>query len=173
MFFSHLDPINQTLLIENSHSYCFLFSTKFDPFLGKMIITDEGVYKGYFKDNKLEGFGEFSWYSGKNYIGEWSENLMHGKGKLVYPNKDVYEGEFFKGVRQGQGKFTNFETMVSYEGPWVYGKQHGVGCVSNKSGKKTKALYGDGTLVQWIFDEEQDLGPMPDYTRISFTESSI
>jgi len=108
-----------------------------------------------------QGFGVFDWKNGDRYEGEWKFNLMDGLGTLIYKNQDVYKGEFFKGIKQGQGKFTKGKSLLVYDGPWMYGKQHGVGNLVTKDGQRAKALYGDGKLVKWVekkpkFDEDYD-----------------
>ena len=119
-----------------------------------MTIDNEGRYEGRFKNGNYHGFGVFTWENGQRYEGDWKFNLMDGRGILVYSNKDTFEGDFFEGTKQGTGRFTSHKSLMVYDGPWMYGKQHGIGNIITKNGRSRKALYGDGELVQWM---EEDL----------------
>jgi len=63
---------------------------------GYLINISEGygnyVYKGWFKDGKRDGHGE--WINGdKNkYVGQYYRDDMHGRGYYVDSNKNKYMG---------------------------------------------------------------------------------
>ena len=45
--------------------------------------VDGTVYKGYFRDDKFEGFGELTIPEKINYRGDFKDGQYHGKGKLT------------------------------------------------------------------------------------------
>lgn len=45
--------------------------------------ADGTVYKGYFKDDKFDGYGELHVPEKISYKGTFSEGEYHGKGKLI------------------------------------------------------------------------------------------
>lgn len=123
----------------------------------KGILEEENIgnFKGYFKNGIYDGYGIYVWKSGKKYEGNWTKGQIQGTGKMVYPNKDYYEGEFKDGKRDGEGKLMMAGKKLSYNGPWVLGKQHGIGTIVDLSGRKKCALYSKGKLVKWIEEDEE------------------
>ena len=74
--------------------------------LGTYHFIDKGnVYKGYFKDDKMEGYGEYMYYDGNKYIGEFKDNKLEGIGIFEFSFGDVYKGEFSKDKMCGVGKY--------------------------------------------------------------------
>jgi hypothetical protein len=45
-------------------------------------------------DNKISGFGVYTWADGRFYKGEWLNNNMHGKGIYTWKDGRKYEGEY-------------------------------------------------------------------------------
>lgn len=45
-------------------------------------------YKGEWRDNKANGYGEHIWSTGDRYVGEWFEFLKHGHGTDYFSNGD-------------------------------------------------------------------------------------
>lgn len=53
-----------------------------------------------FKDDELDGYGEYEYYDGSRYEGEWKNSLREGVGTLYYQaqkfegfwKNDYYEG---------------------------------------------------------------------------------
>lgn len=37
-----------------------------------------------------------------------------------------------------------------YEGPWLNGKQHGIGWYTNKNGEKRQGVWENGKRIKWI-----------------------
>ena len=56
--------------------------------------TEKGIYKGTWKQNKMDGRGIFKWASGRMYIGSWTNDLKKGIGKLVFKQGNEYQGQF-------------------------------------------------------------------------------
>ncbi len=67
------------------------------------IINDKGSYKGFFKDGRFHGAGEFEFKSGERYSGEFHEGVIHGFGSYFFASGDVYRGNFAEGQFQGHG----------------------------------------------------------------------
>ena len=42
-------------------------------------------YEGQHKDDKMHGFGIYTWPDGTRYEGGWVEGKMHGMSKLINP----------------------------------------------------------------------------------------
>lgn len=67
---------------------------------GKMVYSEEKVYEGEWKEDKMDGFGVMN-SKGKVYEGEFKDGKMHGVG-VLYPNgKDGKgkKGEWENGKR--------------------------------------------------------------------------
>ena len=48
--------------------------------------------KGNWVENKISGYGIYSWEDGRVYEGYWKENNMHGQGHYSWPDGRKYEG---------------------------------------------------------------------------------
>jgi hypothetical protein len=55
-------------------------------------------YKGYYQNDKKEGFGVYSWADGRSYRGYWKNGSQHGLGTFV-SGKDVQYGIWSEGKR--------------------------------------------------------------------------
>ena len=76
-------------------------------------------YKGDFRNNMKEGFGEEKYLDGSIYKGEFKEDLKHGKGILLLKENDIfgYDGEFKYDQKSGKGKF-KWNENKEYIGEW-------------------------------------------------------
>ena len=72
------------------------------------------VYKGEWKNEKLNGLGVMTYPDGHKYVGEWKNGKVHGQGEFTWSNGDKYEGEWKKGEKHGQGTVT-----FSGGGKWI------------------------------------------------------
>jgi hypothetical protein len=59
------------------------------------------TYKGEYKEDERDGYGEMRWTDGSIYLGEWSRGIQHGQGKMMFPNGIVKEGLFEMNVYKG------------------------------------------------------------------------
>lgn len=59
---------------------------------GTMIMIDQSMYKGYFKNELFDGEGELWLQSGITYIGKFEKGRCMKNGKLIFPNGNIYEG---------------------------------------------------------------------------------
>ena len=60
-------------------------------------------YEGFFRQNKKEGYGVFTWSSGGIYKGNFQDDLRNGYGEMFWPNGDVYRGRWKNGKQNGKG----------------------------------------------------------------------
>eukprot|EP01097_Dermamoeba_algensis_P010240 TRINITY_DN7480_c0_g1_i2.p1 TRINITY_DN7480_c0_g1~~TRINITY_DN7480_c0_g1_i2.p1 ORF type:complete len:226 (-),score=23.72 TRINITY_DN7480_c0_g1_i2:203-880(-) len=83
-------------------------------------------YSGRWKDSKRHGNGTYKWADGRVYQGEWNEDKRHGYGCSIYPDGHRYEGDYKDGKRHGKGKCT-YPNGGRYEGDYKWNKRHGIG----------------------------------------------
>lgn len=85
-------------------------------------------YKGYFKDDKSNGFGIY--YNKKNLsicYGEWRNDLQNGINiEICYIDKSIYFGNFSNGKKNGLGTYCWSNGSV-YKGEWLNGYLNGYG----------------------------------------------
>eukprot|EP00744_Colponema_vietnamica_P017701 GILI01024903.1.p2 GENE.GILI01024903.1~~GILI01024903.1.p2 ORF type:complete len:459 (+),score=59.82 GILI01024903.1:36-1412(+) len=97
---------------------------------GKGELTEpEGVYRGDFRDGKIQGLGEYVYVDGHVYRGEWKQELYHGTGTYLYPSGTKYDGVWRAGLEHGRGTKVSRNGDV-YSGEWVSGRKHGTGTYS-------------------------------------------
>ena len=97
------------------------------------------VYKGWFKGNKRDGFGEYYW------VNEYGNRGVYRKGSGVggevseEVNREilVYKGGWENGVRNGFGEeFCDGGGWLVYRGGWDRGLKDGKGVLYNETGHK-------------------------------------
>lgn len=114
-------------------------------------VYEDGVYDGFFRNNRRHGEGTYRNTSGDKYEGPWKASCMHGadckyrfgdgsiyEGEmqfdkfssftakpsiLKHASGSVYTGRFRDGMKQGYGKM-EYANGDSYEGYWVKDKHH-------------------------------------------------
>jgi len=111
-------------------------------------VTDQGCYRGEFKENKKEGKGVHVWTDHSRYEGEWKNDKRNGfgtyfwadgrrfegehkndkrsHGTFYWPEGSVYTGDYSESHRDGKGKFT-WPDGDSFEGEWRKGGRFGKG----------------------------------------------
>jgi len=47
------------------------------------------MYKGNYKDDERDGYGEMYWTDGTVYKGEWRKGCQHGFGKMLQPDGTI------------------------------------------------------------------------------------
>lgn len=65
-------------------------------------LSNGSIYEGEFKNDKIDGYGKFTWSDNKIYEGEWSENSLSGFGVFTKTGK-IYIGNFVNDIKQGMG----------------------------------------------------------------------
>jgi hypothetical protein len=124
---------------------------------GILHMKDGSSYNGEFNQNMLEGLGTyqtitylgiFIWADRRHYTGTWVANKMQGRGFMMSPDGRAYEGRYqlvidlsyHSGKKHGQGTYT-WHDGRKYIGPWVNGKQHGVGMLIDNKGMLRKGEW--------------------------------
>ena len=51
---------------------------------GKLIYKSGAVYRGYFTENRIEGFGCYTMVSKNRYLGSWLDCKLHGAAMILY-----------------------------------------------------------------------------------------
>jgi len=121
----------------------------------KSVEESNGIYKGFWLDDKKHGKGTFKHKSsGNEYVGEWFNGKRHGKGTLKWNDGNEYVGDWFNGKRHGEGTL-KWNNGNEYVGEWVDDKKHGKGTLK----------WSDGTVQvgEWVNDQIQ-----PNYYTITF-----
>jgi len=93
---------------------------------GKLIHPSGDYYEGEFLDDCVNGFGTYISKKGGQYVGMWKNNLQDGKGKLTWSDKTEYNGEWKKGKKWGKGKFIMSDGSY-FEGDFYQNCMHGKG----------------------------------------------
>ncbi|KAI8128710.1 MORN repeat-containing protein 3 [Lucilia cuprina] len=84
---------------------------------GKQFYED-GVYYGWWKNNRRHGLG-IKWFKNGNiFMGEWQADAYHGLGVMFYANGNRYEGNFARGLKSSEGTFYHNRTGQVQKGMW-------------------------------------------------------
>lgn len=104
--------------------------------------NNDEVYKGFFDDDKMNGFGEYIkgkevtyygiwnnniqngigyelWVDSSNYYGEYKNGKKEGKGNMYYENGEYYMGQFVNDLREGRGTLYKQNNRVKHQGEFV------------------------------------------------------
>lgn len=164
----------------NYEGFVSLETGKFD---GKgLLISDDGMLDGFFKDGMLHGFakiiskvekgkqGIFKFgkldgpgcemeIHGGRYKGECLGGLPHGQGIIINNDSSIYNGMFKNGEPNGQGRL-DFPNGNSHEGQFKGTLLNGQGIKIIKNKKVIMkgtfvegSMYGKGSLT--IYKDEQ------------------
>ena len=93
------------------------------------------VYKGEWKNEKLNGLGVMTYPDGHKYVGEWKNGKYNGQGTSTYPDGGKYVGKFKDGKKNGQGTYT-YPDGGKYVGRWKDDKRNGQGTFTYPDGTK-------------------------------------
>lgn len=89
--------------------------------------TDDYTYSGFFKDGKMEGFGELKYRKNNHmYYGGFKAGLKNGIGFELYENGCIYVGYFWRNKINGIGLIM-WSNIHRYFGHWKDGKMNGRG----------------------------------------------
>ena len=59
--------------------------------------SDGREYRGYWRNNKMEGQGVFQWPDGRRYEGNYVDDKKEGNGTFYWPDGRKYEGQWENG----------------------------------------------------------------------------
>ncbi len=100
------------------------------------------VYKGEWKNEKLNGLGVMTYPDGHKYVGEWKNGKYNGQGTSTYPDGGKYVGKFKDGKKNGQGTYT-YPDGQKYVGRWKDDKRNGQGTFTYPDGGKYVGRWKD------------------------------
>jgi hypothetical protein len=84
--------------------------------------TDQRTYIGQWKDNSMNGYGEFYWKDGKRYVGYYENDKKEGFGIYYWEHPHrAYIGFWKQGKQEGIGKYIN--TQKTRYGLWSQGEK--------------------------------------------------
>ena len=108
---------------------------------GERIDFNVGYYIGGVLDDKMHGYGKFTYYNGDFEKGKWREDIfIEGTGKMTYSD-GYYEGEFKNEKFNGKGKYYYFDGDY-YDGQWLNDKfLKGTGHITYDSGYYEGEFY--------------------------------
>ena len=66
------------MIIINNFHHKINYQTNYFIYL----IIKYSSYEGDFRNNDIEGFGTYIWGDGRKYVGLWKDNKMDGKGEF-------------------------------------------------------------------------------------------
>lgn len=133
-----------TLLNTDGIIFIGLFNNDLLNSKGLSYNTDkECIYKGTFKNQMKEGYGE-EFLNGCKYIGEFKGDKRNGKGKIIFKNCDYYEGEFKDDKIDGFGRFKWCNKNKEYQGNFVNGKINGNGILKWGDDMYYKGYFNNG-----------------------------
>lgn len=103
-------------------------------------------YEGSWKNGYRHGYGIMIWNNGAKYVGNWVNDKRSGQGTHYYSGGNKYEGNWADGKMNGPGTYywTNGDTDT---GTWVNDKKDGKFTRTTKTGKKLKAQYSNGEII--------------------------
>jgi hypothetical protein len=62
-------------------------------FSGTMSFADGKQYKGFYENDKRNGYGKFTWPDGDKYEGFFIDDFRTGNGTYIWPDGDIYTGK--------------------------------------------------------------------------------
>ena len=109
-----------------------------------ILYPNKSVYKGMINSKgQREGFGKYYLSDGSIYKGFFRNNKMDGRGRIVNINGFIYEGEFKNGHSNGYGKYVALDG-TTYKGTWLNDKQNGIGNEIYPDGSFYNGNFKDG-----------------------------
>ena len=109
-----------------------------------ILYPNKSVYKGMINaKGQREGFGKYYLSDGSIYKGFFRNNKMDGRGRIVNINGFIYEGEFKNGYSNGYGKYVALDG-TTYKGTWLNDKQNGMGNEIYPDGSFYNGNFKDG-----------------------------
>lgn len=113
---------------------------------GKIRFINTGdCYEGIFTNDKITGYGNYTWANKHQFIGEFIEGDMNGKGHYKWPDGSEYKGEYVNNIKEGVGEF-KWSNGAIFKGKFHNGKPNGKGLIVYK-GYEINAEFKNGHFV--------------------------
>ena len=64
--------------------------------------TSGNIYKGNYRNDEREGFGEMLWTDGSSYKGDWKNGIQHGYGIMQFSDGSSIKGYFKNNIYLGE-----------------------------------------------------------------------
>jgi len=151
-YFKQFNPEQKgKILFKNGNYYIGGIVNYRANFFGVFYKTNNDIFKGFWKNEKADGFGL---YKSPEYslMGIWKNNLLNGFGiNLINKKKYIYEGDFRHGKKNGFGIF--FINEGKYEGEFREDKIEGIGGFHFKDGRVYNGewldnqMHGNGIMI--------------------------
>jgi len=113
-------------------------------------------YKGHYKDDQEEGYGELTMSDGSTYAGEWKDGKFHGEGTFTKPSGTSYTGQWVEGRKEGFGTWTLAPNHLGhrvYRGMFVNDQRHGWGLFTVE-----KPTCGGTAAYEGEWDKDKQTG---------------
>lgn len=85
------------------------------------IKTKEESYEGDWIDDKMDGFGIYTYANGDIYEGEFKNNMHHGYGKYFFCDGSYYTGEWNNHKFHGSGRYNDINN-IKWDGEFRNGE---------------------------------------------------
>jgi len=80
--------------------------------------------------------------------GWWKDEKLNGYGKIYQKGKLVYDGEFKNDLKHGRGNYVHPKDLYNYVGNWRDGRFFGKGTLSYKNGKVETGIFRYGEIFK-------------------------
>lgn len=103
------------------------------------------VYKGYYKNDKVNGYGVLNHSGGDSYMGEFHDNKIQGFGLYTHNNGAVAIGYWINETQSGIGIET-WTDGSEYKGEYSNNKKDGIGTYLWSDGSKYEGEWKNNNL---------------------------
>jgi hypothetical protein len=107
--------------------------------------NNETVYKGYWEDDKRNGYGEIEYWWGSVYKGDWIDNSREGSGTYYYSTGTIYKGQWKNDEPNGYGVI-KYYWGTTYKGYWKDWERNGYGVIEYYDGVKYEGNWIDDVI---------------------------
>ena len=92
----------------------------------------------------MNGIGLIKYFNDSIYFGEFKNDLMNGWGEFLWGDFKYYCGNYVNNLKSGFGIFVwDFNSINAYIGFWEFGKQNGIG-IQITHGKEKVGYFKEG-----------------------------
>ena len=133
---------------KNSSTYEGQFNCDKKHGQGKITFKTGDVYIGEFKNNTINGFGQYIWKNGKHiYKGNFLNGKFHGEGLYKWEDNEYFKGTYFNGVKEGKGEIGYNNGKKCYVN-FKKGKPDGKGILIDENKNEIEVEFVDGIMVK-------------------------